>query len=790
MLYPAPHYSSALEQAVDRYPVTVTPDTSVAEAIALISQLQNHCPFPQDLRLEPDRSDSRTLIQPTGIRANCILVVDKPTPLCTEFVAQPPEQSTLLGIFTPRNLLQLIATGILDHPEEATLDHIRIGEVMSIPICQLTESEDQDIFTALSMFRQHQILHLPVVNSQGHLVGVVTPARIRQVLQPSNILRTRRVADEIITDVLTAPVNTSVLTLAQMMATHPIGCVVIHNQLATHKLEPVGIVTAEDIVLAQFLQLNLAETTAATIMGIPQFSLKVQDSLWLAHQEMQARQLQRLLVSNNQGQLQGIITQMSLLRMLDPTEMYRVIRQLKQSVYKLQAEKMELLRSRNIKLEKQVQERTAQLHEQLQRERLLAKISLQIHQSLNLDEILNTTVAELRDFLSSDRVVIYQILNSGVGELVAESVGEGWRSLSENRLNESVINYYKYTFFDQNIYIVEDIEKARLSKEKLQILSDKKILAYLVVPIIQDGQLWGTIEVHHCQKSRHWLPSETNLLQQLATQLAIAIYQAQLYQQVQALNTDLEKQVLDRTAELQRKVQELQQLNILKDEFLSTVPHELRTPLSNMKMAIYMLKLAPTAQRQKVYFDILENECARETNLINDLLNLQKLEAENIPISLDLLNLVNWIPRITQPFYSRANSRKLVLNVELPPDLPSVRTNTSSLERIIAELLNNACKYTIEGGEINLKLETLPIKSDLQVSHKLRLQIANQAQIPEQELPRIFDKFYRVQNADPWKQGGTGLGLALVEKLIEQLDGKIEVTSQNGWTTFTIDFPI
>ncbi|MBS0017760.1 MAG: CBS domain-containing protein [Arthrospira sp. SH-MAG29] len=790
MLYPAPHYSSALEQAVDRYPVTVTPDTSVAEAIALISQLQNHCPFPQDLRQEPDKSDSRTLMQPTGIRSNCILVVDKPTPIGAEIVAEPPEQSNLLGIFTPRDLLQLIATGILDNPKEATLKHVRIGEVMSIPICQITESEEQDIFTALSMFRQHQILHLPVLNCQGHLVGVVTPERIRKVLQPSNILRTRRVADEIITDVLTAPVNTSVLTLAQMMATHPIGCVVIHNQLTTNKLEPVGIVTAEDIVLAQFLQLNLAETTAETIMGIPQFSLKVKDSLWLAHQEMQARQLQRLLVSNDQGELQGIITQMSLLRMLDPTEMYRVIRQLQQSVYQLQAEKMELLRSRNIKLEKQVQERTAQLHEQLQRERLLAKISLQIHQYLNLDEILNTTVAELRDFLSADRVVIYQILNSGVGKLVAESVGKGWRSLSEHRLTEAVINYYQYAFNDRHIYTVEDIETAQISAEELQILSDKEILAYLVVPILQDGQLWGTIEVHHCQKSRHWLPSETNLLQQLATQLAIAIYQAQLYQQVQALNTDLEQQVLDRTAELQRKVQELQQLNILKDEFLSTVSHELRTPLSNMKMAIYMLKLAPTPERQQVYFDILENECLRETNLINDLLNLQKLEAANIPISLDMLNLVNWIPRITQPFYSRAQSRKLILNVELSPDLSPVRTNTSSLERIIAELLNNACKYTIEGGEINIKLETLEIRSDLEVSQKLRLQISNQAEIPEQELPRIFDKFYRVQNADPWKQGGTGLGLALVEKLIEQLHGKIEVTSQNGWTTFTIDFPI
>lgn len=791
MLYPAPHYSSALEQAVDRYPVTVTPDTSLAEAIALISQLPNHCPFPQDLRQEPDKSDSRTLMQPTGVRSNCILVVDKPAPIGAEIVAQPPEQSNLLGIFTPRDLLQLIATGILDNPEEATLKHVRIGEVMSIPICHITESEEQDIFTALSMFRQHQILHLPVLNRQGHLVGVVTPERIRKVLQPSNILRTRRVADEMITDVLTAPVNTSVLTLAQMMATHPIGCVVIHNQWITNKLEPVGIVTAEDIVLAQFLQFNLAETTAETIMGIPQFSLKVKDSLWQAHQEMQARQLQLLLVSNDQGELQGIITQMSLLRMLDPTEMYRVIRQLQQSVYQLQSEKMELLRSRNIKLEKQVQERTAQLHEQLQRERLLAKIALQIHQYLNLDEILNTTVSELRDFLSADRVVIYQILNSGVGKLVAESVGKEWRSLWEHKLTEAVINHYQYAFNNQDIYTVEDVDNAQISAEELQILSDKEIMAYLVVPILQDGQLWGTIEVHHCQKSRHWLPSETNLLKQLATQLAIAIYQAQLYQQVQALNTDLEQQVLERTAELQRKVQELQQLNILKDEFLSTVSHELRTPLSNIKMAIYMLKLAPTPERQKVYFDILENECLRETNLINDMLNLQKLEAANIPISLDMLNLGNWIPRIIQPFYSRAQSRKLVLNVELSPDLSPVRTNASSLERIIAELLNNACKYTREGGEINLKLEPIEITSDLEVStKKLRLQISNQAEIPEQELPRIFDKFYRVQNADPWKQGGTGLGLALVEKLIEQLHGKIEVTSQNGWTTFTIDFPI
>lgn len=790
MLYPAPQYSSALEQAVDRYPVTVTPDTSVAAAIALMGQLQNHCTFPQDIRKEPDHSDTRTLVQPKGIRANCVLIVDQPTSVGAAVFSQPPDNSTLLGIFTPHDLLQLIATGILDNPQEAPLHKIRIGEVMSNPSCQLTESEDQDIFAALSMFRQHQILHLPVLNSEGYLVGVVTPERIRQVLQPSNILRTRRVADEMITDVLTASVNTSVLNLAQMMATHQMSCVVIHEKYQKQNLKPVGIVTAEDVVLAQFIELDLAQTQAIKIMGTPQFSLKAQDSLWVAHKEMQSRQVQRLLVCNNQGELQGIIAQMSLLRMLDPTEMYRVIKQLQQSVYQLQTEKMELLRSRNAQLEKQVQERTAQLHDQLQRERLLAKISLQIHQSLNLEEILNTTVSEVQSFLDADRVIIYQILNNGMGKLVAESVETGWRSLWDYQLTQAVVNHYQNAFENDYIYTVKNIHKAKLLPAEVERLSEQQIKAYLVVPILQDGQLWGTVEVHQCQHSRHWLPSETNLLQQLATQLAIAIYQAQLYQQVQALNTDLEQQVLDRTAELQRKVQELQQLNILKDEFLSTVSHELRTPLSNMKMAIYMLKLAQDPKRQATYFDILENECSRETNLINDLLNLQKLEVANVPISLEILNLVNWIPRITQPFYSRTQQRQQVLTVEFAPDLPPVRTNTSSLERIIAELLNNACKYTPEEGEINLKLEIIETNSPLKTSDQLRLQISNQAQIPEQELPRIFDKFYRVQNADPWKQGGTGLGLALVEKLIEQLNGKIQVTSQDGWTTFTIDFPI
>ena len=121
-------------------------------------------------------------------------------------------------------------------------------------------------------------------------------------------------------------------------------------------------------------------------------------------------------------------------------------------------------------------------------------------------------------------------------------------------------------------------------------------------------------------------------------------------------------------------------------------------------------------------------------------------------------------------------------------------SNHNSLGRILAELLNNACKYTQNGGEIKFVIECKQKKSSKkslkEVPPTIKFLISNPSEIPESELPKIFNKFYRVPNADPWKQGGTGLGLALVKKLVEQLNGDILVSSSNGWTTFTVEMPI
>ncbi|NJN59770.1 MAG: hypothetical protein HC879_20935 [Leptolyngbyaceae cyanobacterium SL_5_9] len=91
-----------------------------------------------------------------------------------------------------------------------------------------------------------------------------------------------------------------------------------------------------------------------------------------------------------------------------------------------------------------------------------------------------------------------------------------------------------------------------------------------------------------------------------------------------------------------------------KDDFLNTVSHELRTPISNMKIAIHLLKLAATPERSQQYLEILQAECAKEVNLINDLLDLQRLEAQHYPVATETIVLQSWIPDVVSPFLARS----------------------------------------------------------------------------------------------------------------------------------------
>lgn len=234
---------------------------------------------------------------------------------------------------------------------------------------------------------------------------------------------------------------------------------------------------------------------------------------------------------------------------------------------------------------------------------------------------------------------------------------------------------------------------------------------------------------------------------------------------------------------LAQQVEELQRLSQMKDDFLSTVSHELRAPLTNFRLAIDLLAISDSETERAQYLAILERECTRETELINDLLDLQRLDANARQRDLENIELQSWLPTIVEPFRDRAVAQQQTLQVEIASELPPIASDPHSLKRILVELVNNACKYTPPAGEITVTAQSTPPYLELVVSN-------SGAEIPPTELPRIFDKFYRVPKADQWQRGGTGLGLALVKKLVEHLSGTIHVRSGSGLTTFTVQLPL
>jgi two-component system, sensor histidine kinase and response regulator len=227
----------------------------------------------------------------------------------------------------------------------------------------------------------------------------------------------------------------------------------------------------------------------------------------------------------------------------------------------------------------------------------------------------------------------------------------------------------------------------------------------------------------------------------------------------------------------------LQQSNLLKGDLLSTISHEIRSPLTNMLSTIKVLRTIPSTNQQQHYLEVLQAQCSHEITMLNRLLDLQRLEAKVDQPWLEMLNLYMWVPAIAEPFEIRACDRQQILQVDLEADLPLFRSDCTNLKRILSELLHNACKYTPIGGKISLNVQSK------QSSAFIYFTVRNEAEIPAVDLPYIFEKFYRVANVDFHQQGGSGLGLPLVQKLVEQLEGTLYAESENGWTTFTARLP-
>ncbi|EAW37288.1 PAS domain S-box protein [Lyngbya sp. PCC 8106] len=315
-----------LAEILERHPLMVAPETPVLEALASMN-------YSQDPDSTQPSSSQNISVQREGSLSYALVM----------------ENNRLVGILTERDIVRLTAF-------RRTLSQASVGDVISPQVQVLHEAEYEGIFTVLSQFRIHQIRHLPVVNDQDQLLGVITPASLNQALQPANFLKLRFVGEVITSQVIDAPPTASVLEIVQLMVQHQVSCIVITETQTCaedHKVIkiPVGMITERDIVQFQILGLNCDRLRAKEVMSTPLFSVKTSDSLWSANHQIQQQNIRQLVVTGEQGELLGLVTQSNLLHALNPVELYSIVEILEEKVSQLELEKQEFLKQQQISAE-------------------------------------------------------------------------------------------------------------------------------------------------------------------------------------------------------------------------------------------------------------------------------------------------------------------------------------------------------------------------------------------------------------------------------------------------------
>ena len=328
------------------------------------------------------------------------------------------------------------------------------------------------------------------------------------------------------------------------------------------------------------------------------------------------------------------------------------------------------------------------------------------------------------------------------------------------------------------LYITDTADLQTAGVEVSQLLGTAEFPAIVMLPLENKGKPLGFL-VLQSRRSRHWSAQDIDFAKLVAGQVSSAIIQTETLRQVESI-------VEDRTAQLQhsvdlqaklyelnrKQIERLREMNKRMDEFLSTLSHELRTPLTSMMLAIRMLREATlTPDRRSQYLNILEQQCAQETRLINDLLALQELETKQVLMQLQLIDLPSFMRDLESGFAQQWTSKGLTLEMDLPSKL-AISTDVSSLNRVLVELLTNAGKYSDPSTRVSLRVTQ-------SIARQISIVIANVGGgIPAEEMPYIFEKFRRCQGMTDNAVPGTGLGLALVKSLVQHLGGTVSATSQ------------
>jgi signal transduction histidine kinase len=326
------------------------------------------------------------------------------------------------------------------------------------------------------------------------------------------------------------------------------------------------------------------------------------------------------------------------------------------------------------------------------------------------------------------------------------------------------------------------ISNLRTSGQAVQIGDEREPQSALYVPLISERKVVGVMNLQHYEANA-FDKTDLALVSILANQAAISLENARLFEQVQNHNAELEQRVAERTHDLAKANERLTELDRLKDEFLSNVSHELRTPLANIKLYLELLARGRPEKREE-YRQTMRRETFRLETLIEDLLDLSQLDSRATAFHYEPTNINFLTVELIQDRSALAAERGLMFDCHLAADLPLTDIDPRRFTQVMSNLTMNAINYTPVGGTVTLATAVGQEDHSDWVTFTVR---DTGRGISQQEIPYLFERFYRGDASHKSTAHGTGLGLAICKQIVEQMGGHITVDSQLGaGTAFTV----
>ena len=294
----------------------------------------------------------------------------------------------------------------------------------------------------------------------------------------------------------------------------------------------------------------------------------------------------------------------------------------------------------------------------------------------------------------------------------------------------------------------------------------------------KEGTIVGVLQVLN-KREGIFIPADEEMLEALSSQAAIALENARLYE------------------DLRHAYRELKQLDSMKGNFLANISHELRTPLAPIVGYVEMLisgRPGPLTDRQRSHLQVIEQAVHRLQGLIEDLLAFVQMDQGELLIQPRRFAIGPLLEERAQAILPRATDRGVMVGIDMPPDLPDVLVDPKQISRALLLMLDNAVKFTPQGGHISVGAKASISPDDAEPAWRygyVEVGISDTGiGIPADKIARIFDKFYQVDASATRSYGGTGLGLSLVKQIMDAHDTRVEVESTLGiGSTFRFRLP-